>query len=204
MRREVDRGILMNKGYFRQIVKKRRITSDSVILENDLKKASIIIESYLNSNYYKNAEIIFAYSSMDGEIPLIKIIETAINDDKILALPKIRTSIAAGAKMDFVAVDNNTEYKRGTWGILEPISDRIININETDKMVEMIIPGLCFDINRNRIGYGGGYFDRYLAKFPDKFHITALAYEYQIFNKLPVDNNDKKVDLIVTENRYID
>ena len=195
----------MDKADYRKIVQTRRNTSDTAYLEEDLYNAKLISDRYLELDSYKEAQIIFVYSSMEKEIPTQRIIDTAIKDGKKVALPKIRTGVKAGAKMDFVFINKDTEYKAGVYGILEPDSDEFINVNDMSDKIEMLIPGLCFDLRGRRIGYGGGYYDRYLTKYPeDKFHITALAYEYQIFENLPVNENDKPVNLIVTENRCIE
>ena len=195
----------MDKADFRKIVQTRRNTSDTVDLEKDLYNTKIITDRYLELDSYKEAEIIFVYSSMEKEIPTQRIINTAIKDGKKVALPKVITGVKAGAKMDFVFINKDTEYKTGVYGILEPVSDEFINVNDIKDKIEMLIPGLCFDLRGRRIGYGGGYYDRYLTKYPeDKFHITALAYEYQMFESLPFAENDKSVNLIVTENRRIE
>ena len=195
----------MNKADYRKIVQDRRNTSNIAALENDLYNAKLISDSYLELDSYKEAGIIFVYSAMAKEIPTKGIIHTALNDGKKVALPKIRTGVKAGAKMDFVFINKDTEYKNGVYGILEPVSNEFIDVKDINDRVEMLIPGLCFDIKGRRIGYGGGYYDRYLTKCPkDKFHITALACEYQIFESLPFNENDKPVNLIVTENRCIE
>ena len=195
----------MNKADYRKIVQDRRNTSNIAALENDLYNAKLISDRYLELDSYKEAGIIFAYSAMAKEIPTQGIIHTALNNGKKVALPKIRTGVKAGAKMDFVFINKDTEYKNGVYGILEPVSNEFIDVKDINDRVEMLIPGLCFDIKGRRIGYGGGYYDRYLTKCPkDKFHITALACEYQIFESLPFNENDKPVNLIVTENRCIE
>ena len=195
----------MDKADYRKIVKDRRNTSDITALEKDLYNARLITDRYLELDSYKVAGIIFVYSAMAKEILTQGIIHTALNDGKKVALPKIRTGVKAGAEMDFVFINKDTEYKSGVYGILEPVSGEFISVNNVNDNIEMLIPGLCFDIKGRRIGYGGGYYDRYLTKYPkDKFHITALAYEYQIFESLPFDKNDKPVNLIVTENRRIE
>ena len=195
----------MNKADYRKIVKDRRNTYNIAALENDLYNAKLISDRYLELDSYKEAGIIFVYSAMVKEIPTQGIIHTALNDGKKVALPKIRTGIKAGAKMDFVFINKDTEYKNGVYGILEPVSNKFIDVKDINDRVEMLIPGLCFDIKGRRIGYGGGYYDRYLTKcHKDKFHITALACEYQIFESLPFNEDDKTVNLIVTENRCIE
>lgn len=195
----------MEKADFRKIVQARRNTSDITAFEKDLYNAKLITDRYLELDSYKEAQIIFVYSSMEKEIPTQEIINTAIKDGKKVALPKIITGVKAGAEMDFVFINKDTEYKSGVYGILEPVSDEFIDVKGINDRVEMLIPGLCLDIKGRRIGYGGGYYDRYLTKCPkDKFHITALAYEYQMFESLPFNENDKPVNLIVTENRCIE
>ena len=195
----------MEKADFRKILQARKNTSDTADLEKDLYNAKLITDRYLECDSYKEAGIIFVYSAMAKEIPTQGIIHTALNDGKKVALPKIRTGVKDGAEMDFVFINKDTEYKSGVYGILEPVSDEFIDVKGINDRAEMLIPGLCFDIKGRRIGYGGGYYDRYLTKCPkDKFHITALAYEYQIFESLPFTENDKPVNLIVTENRCIE
>ena len=184
----------MNKADYRKIVKDRRNTSDITALEKDLYNVRLITDRYLELDSYKKTGIIFVYSATEQEIPTQEIINTALNDGKKVALPKIRTGVKAGANMDFVFITKDTEYKSG-----------FIDVKGINDRMEMLIPGLCFDIKGRRIGYGGGYYDRYLTKCPkDKFHTTALAYEYQIFESLPFNENDKPVNLIVTENRCIE
>ena len=195
----------MDKADYRKIVKDRRNTTNITTLEKDLYNAKLISDRYLELDSYKEAGIIFVYSAMAKEIPTQGIIHTALNDGKKVALPKIRTGVKAGAKMDFVFINKDTEYKNGVYGILEPVSNEFIDVKDIDGHIEMLIPGLSFDLKGRRIGYGGGYYDRYLTKCPkDKFHITALACEYQIFESLPFNENDKTVNLIVTENRCIE
>jgi len=205
LKRDYRRENPVDKADYRKIVKDRRNTSDITALEKDLYNARLITDRYLELDSYKVAGIIFVYSAMAKEIPTQGIIHTALNDGKKVALPKIRTGVKARAEMDFVFINKDTEYKSGVYGILEPVSDEFINVNDIKDKIEMLIPGLCFDVKGRRIGYGGGYYDRYLSKYTeDKFHITALAYEYQIFESLPFTENDKQVNLIVTENRRIE
>ena len=194
----------MNKADFRKIVQTERNTDDILTLQQNSFNTELILNRYLELECYKKAEIVFAYSSMEKEISTKRIIDTAIESGKNLALPKVISGIKDGARMEFVFINKDTEYKKGVYGILEPASDDYIDINKLDGRIEMLIPGLCFDLEKRRIGYGGGYYDRYLTRYHiDKFHITALAYEYQIFESLPADENDKPVNLIVTEKRCI-
>lgn len=194
---------MQDKNSLRKIVKTRK--GDRLTVNEDRKNAEIIVNRYLDSDYFKRADIIFAYSSMKDEIPTEKIIQTALKSGKKVALPKVISPVSDGAKMEFLLVDVNTLYINGVYGIMEPESGERISPAGGNDRIEILIPGLCFDLTKNRIGYGGGYYDRYLSQFDrEKFHITALAYEYQIFEVIPTDEYDSKVDLIITENRWID
>lgn len=194
---------MQDKNSFRKIVKARR--GNGLTTNEDRKNAEIIVDRYLDSEYFKKADIIFAYSSMKDEIPTERIIQTALERGKRVALPKVISTVSEGARMEFLLVDGNTLYDRGVYGIMEPECGERVSPALGTKRIEILIPGLCFDLEKNRIGYGGGYYDRYLAQFDrNRFHITALAYEYQIFEVIPADEYDGKVDLVITENRWID
>ena len=194
---------MQDKNSFRKVVKARR--GNGLATNEDRINAEIIVNRYLDSDYFTRADIIFAYSSMEDEIPTERIIQIALESGKRVALPKVISSVSDGAKMEFLLVDGNTLYDRGVYGIMEPECGERVSPALGTKRIEILIPGLCFDLEKNRIGYGGGYYDRYLAQFDRKrFHVTALAYEYQIFEVIPTDEYDSKVDLVITENRWID
>ena len=193
---------MQDKNSFRKVVKARR--GNGLATNEDRINAEIIVNRYLDSDYFTRADIIFAYSSMEDEIPTERIIQIALESGKRVALPKVISSVSDGAKMEFLLVDGNTLYDRGVYGIMEPECGERVSPALGTKRIEILIPGLCFDLEKNRIGYGGGYYDRYLAQFDRKrFHVTALAYEYQIFEVIPTDEYDSKVDLVITENRWI-
>lgn len=194
---------MQDKNSFRKVVKARK--GDHLTVNEDRINAEIIVNRYLDSEYFKKADIIFAYSSMKDEIPTERIVQTALKSGKKVALPKVISPVSDGAKMEFLLVDVNTLYINGVYGIMEPESGERISPAGGNDRIEILIPGLCFDLTKNRIGYGGGYYDRYLSQFDrEKFHITALAYEYQIFEVIPTDEYDSKVDLVITENRWIE
>lgn len=194
---------MQDKNSFRKVVKARR--GNGLATNEDRINAEIIVNRYLDSEYFKKSDIFFAYSSMEDEIPTKRIIQTALESGKRVALPKVISSVSDGAMMEFLLVDGDTLYDRGVYGIMEPGCGERVSPALGTKRIEILIPGLCLDLTKNRIGYGGGYYDRYLSQFDrEKFHITALAYEYQIFEVIPTDEHDCKVDLVITENRWIE
>jgi 5-formyltetrahydrofolate cyclo-ligase len=81
---------------------------------------------------------------------------------------------------------------------------KVLRSFEKEKIDIVIVPGVVFDIYRNRIGMGGGFYDRFLKNISEETKKIALAFEFQVLNeKLPVDENDVKVDVIITEGRII-
>ena len=85
-------------------------------------------------------------------------------------------------------------------GILEPIDDSIVIKKDIDLI---IVPGAVFDKDFNRIGYGGGYYDRYLEDIAYKNNKVVLAYDFQIVDKIEKEEHDVKVDIIITDKQIL-
>lgn len=138
----------------------------------------------LNTKEYKTATDIFIYISTDKEIDTFKIIHNAMNSGKNVYVPKI---ISEGI---MVSVLYKQPFKFNKYGILEPI-DNIY----PQKIDLCIIPCLACDRYGHRIGYGGGYYDRFLMNFEgDKILLSSL-----LIDKIPINNFDVSGDIIITE-----
>ena len=104
--------------------------------------------------------------------------------------------------VNFVSFD---KLIRNAYGILEPSNDELfIDPNDLDLIV---VPGVAFDKNKGRMGYGAGYYDRYFNKINEKYYRkinkVALAYDFQIIDEVPMDKNDVPVDCIITTSKTI-
>ena len=162
---------------------------------NDFNKD--IFNTLINSDIYINAKNIFIYISFGSEVETKKIIEHAISIGKNIYVPKTDKSIKEMIAVKIHNFDNMTVDK---WGILEPtIVDKNLVGNKFDLI---IMPGVAFDITGNRIGYGGGYYDKYIYQLKNKPTILALAYEFQIINNIIAESHDIKLDYIITENNF--
>lgn len=189
----------MDKDYYRNSVKEQRKLNP----DKNIKDGNSVIEKYLSLDCYKKADIILVYNSMPEEINTEKIVKSAFKDGKTVALPKIFSKVKDGGVMEFIKITPFTKYEIKN-GILEPASGDILEPENCSDNIEMLLPGLCFDKRGNRLGYGGGYYDRYLSRFLKKqFHKTAATLSYQIFDSLPVDNGDIPVDMIITEKEVL-
>lgn len=143
----------------------------------------------LGSRLYQQAEIIFAYYPLGNEVSLLPVIEDALSNGKRIAFPKVE-----GEDMEFYQVKELTELKEGYYHVMEPVTESAAE--EEDALV--LTPGVVFDMDGNRIGYGKGFYDRYLDRHPECITL-GIAYEAQIVESFEADMRDKRMDYIVTE-----
>lgn len=160
--------------------------------------SNTIADTFLESSIYQKATYIYAYAFTNNEVDLTLIINKALNDGKIVALPCSYMSNGI-PKMEFYEISSVSDLSPGYKGILEPDRRKAgvkKPLNEPDVV---LVPGVCFDYALNRIGYGKGFYDRYLVKHESALRV-GLAFNFQIVEQLPADVNDVKMDIIITEN----
>jgi len=145
---------------------------------------------------YKDADTIFAYSAIKNEVLCEYLIEKAIADGKKVALPRVINS-DDDIEMQFFYVDGDTELENGFMGIYEPDED-YSNLAVPSGKTLIILPGIAFDKNFSRIGYGKGFYDRYLSLYGENAQSIAICYDFQLFEKIPSDEHDIPADAIVT------
>ena len=159
----------------------------------------LIIQKLINSHYFKESKNIFMYLGYSSEIDTKKYVKQFVDLGKNIYVP--RTDIE-NKTMEAVKIVDLTNLKEDKYGILEPTKDiEAMNKNELDLV---IMPGLAFDTNGGRLGYGGGYYDKYLQKIAGNLSKVALAYDFQIVQEVPKEEHDIKVDYIITEKREIE
>lgn len=154
-------------------------------------KSIRIFEQLITVPEFKRADRIYTYVSMDNEIDTIMLIDYSLSLEKRVFVPRV-----SGKNMEFYEISDISELSPGYMGIYEPD----INGKEPDysRTGFMCMPGLAFDKSYNRIGYGGGFYDRYLS-VENKLYKAALAYEAQLLESIPAQDGDVRPDMIVTE-----
>ena len=154
-------------------------------------KSMQIFEQLITVPEFKRADRIYTYVSMDNEIDTIMLIDYSLSLEKRVFVPRV-----SGRDMEFYEISDISELSPGYMGIYEPD----INGREPDysRTGFMCMPGLAFDKSHNRIGYGGGFYDRYLS-VENKLYKAALAYEAQLLESIPAQDGDVRPDMIVTE-----
>ena len=141
---------------------------------------------------YQICETLLAYVSYRQEAGTRYLIEEAWQDGKTVAVPRVN-----GCEMDFYKIRSFDSLTPGAMGIPEP-SDTDDKLSDYPEEALVIIPGVAFDRNRHRIGYGGGYYDRFLSDHPGMKRL-AVAFDFQVLDEIPADEHDVSPDLIVTE-----
>jgi 5-formyltetrahydrofolate cyclo-ligase len=188
---KINRDIVLEKKHIRLEIKN---LLDGLSSEDHKNKSIIINDSLIKSKEYIAAQIIFMYHPFRKEIDTREIIKDALIKNKKVILPKI-----SGGKLDtFFIKDLQKDLKLGSFNIMEP--DPLTCKKASLSCIDLIIvPGLGFDLNFNRLGYGGGFYDRILGKIGKKAKKIALAFDLQIFDNIPTCLHDLKVDIIITE-----
>lgn len=155
-------------------------------------KGHIIGHKLIHSSYYQQCTNLFCYVSHDNEVDTRSIIHQAWQDNKEVYVPKVMGK----GQMFFYPITSMEDLTTGRYGILEP-QPTIDHTPIRDSL--LIMPGVVFDKDRNRIGYGGGFYDRYLAKLQERPMLIALCYNNQLVDTLKPDPYDIKPDYILTE-----
>lgn len=176
----------MNKEELR---KKFKIIRDNI--NNRDKKSSEIIKRLINTKEYQKSKFIALYSNISSEVETKELIKISLENKKVV-LPKINKDNT----MDFYEIKYLKDLEIGAFNIKEPKvkNKKPIKKEEIDLI---IIPGICFDKNRNRIGYGKGYYDKYLSNTNIKK--IGLCYEEQITKEIKSDKTDIRLDYLITE-----
>ena len=156
-----------------------------------------IVSRLLENPIYKNSTTIMAYASMPEEIQLKELFDDAFENDKILAIPLI---IGKGT-MRPVFLPTIEDLVVADFGIMTVRQDKrkFVDFSDIDFI---IVPGAAFDRSGNRLGLGGGYYDRFLKR-AEKPKRIALAFDYQLIDFVPSEVHDAKMDVIITESETI-
>lgn len=175
----------MDKKSIRKLIIKERLELDKL---EYLNKSNLIINKVKNNKYFIEAKTIGIYVSFNQEVETINLINEMLNL-KCICVPKVDDQ-----EMKFYQINSLDELSRSNFGILEPNNNMLIHKEQIDLL---IVPIVAYDDDNNRIGYGGGYYDRYLSEYNGK--TIGLAFELQRVEKINVESYDCKLDIIISE-----
>nr|WP_269205477.1 5-formyltetrahydrofolate cyclo-ligase [Clostridium botulinum] len=183
--------MVKDKDRIRKIIKNKRSSLNKI--DKEIKDENIF-NKVIESKIYKKSKAIFIYVSFNGEVDTHRIIKYSLNNGKIVCVPKV---ISNSKYMNAVKINSFDELIKGTYGILEPKdSCELVDKKDIDLV---LVPGMAFDKEGRRIGYGGGFYDVFLRKIEDKAPKVALAYRFQILDSIPYEEHDISVDRIISD-----
>ncbi len=163
--------------------KKRAMTEEQIVTASEK-----LGELFAASDAYKNASSIYGYLPYNQEVRTVPMLQQALRDGKRVAVPK-----CYGDEMRFIWMTDLSKVEKGYAGIPEPVEDGPVAEDET---ALVLMPGLAFDPQGHRIGYGGGFYDKFLAQEPS--HPTlALCYAFQLLPELETEEFDIPVDTVL-------
>ena len=173
----------MKKEFLRKKYKEKR---DNI--KNKVTKDNLIYQKVINNKDILSSKTLLIYISINSEVDTTKIINYFLNT-KNIAVPKIIDN-----NMYFCYVKNLNELTSGKYNIPEPTNENIVT--DFDNAI-CIVPGLCYDKENYRIGYGKGYYDRFLSK--NKIKTIGLCYKECMIEKIDNDKYDYKIDEVITD-----
>ncbi|MCI6675555.1 MAG: 5-formyltetrahydrofolate cyclo-ligase [Clostridiales bacterium] len=158
-------------------------------LNNRLEKDEQMRRRIAESDWYKKSDYIYTYVSYRAEADTKILIQQMWKAGKVVAVPRVNQT-----NMEFYQIETMDDLESGMKGILEPKQ----HCKKIDQPGVVLVPGAVFDRNGYRIGYGRGFYDRYISSHPNNLYV-GLAYECQMTDEIPIEPWDKKINNIVTE-----
>jgi 5-formyltetrahydrofolate cyclo-ligase len=178
------------KESIRKIILKNRDLQDRKTI---LKKSDIALDNIFNSGLIDKNMLIFMFVGFGSEIQTLEYIENLVNDGYKVCIPKVNKITK---KMDIYQFTSREMLEESKFGILEPtISSKLVNPEE---IMVTITPGVAFSKDGYRIGYGGGFYDKFYFDYPNSIRI-GVCFSLQIVDTLEYESHDAKVNYIATE-----
>ena len=175
----------MDKAALRKQIREKKRAMTAVEIEEASARLGALFAA---TEHYRQAKSIYGYLPYNQEVRTVPMLEQAIRDGKRVAVPK-----CYGDEMRFIWMEDLSKVEKGYAGIPEPVADGPV---ADDPQALVLMPGLAFDPEGRRIGYGGGFYDRFLANEPE--HPTlALCYAFQMMPKLETEEFDIPVDCVL-------
>ncbi len=182
----------------KQEVRKKLLERLLSLTKDEIEKRSKNVENKLSELLlYKKAKMIMVYYPLRGEVDILNTIRRDLGS-KRFCFPVM--NLKAKSLRIFEIANLDQDFVLGPRGVMQPDTERTkeVNIKEIDIV---IVPGLAFDKERNRLGRGAGYYDRFLQNITTSTKKIGIAFEFQILENLPTNLSwDQKVDTIVSEN----
>jgi 5-formyltetrahydrofolate cyclo-ligase len=193
---ELDPHPASSKAALRRAIQSRR---DALDPAERARRSSVVLERVLRLPAFRQARVVLGYASFGSELDTHPFLRTVLTGRRGLVLPRIDRAARRLALHE--VKDLESDLRAGTWGILEPDAARCPAAAPA-QIDFVLMPGLVFDPDGGRVGYGAGYYDRLLGEWPEPLPLlVAAAFDLQVVPAVPVLATDHRVDVVVTETR---
>ena len=152
------------------------------------RKSEIVFLSIINHPDYKEANTVALYNSMPDEVDTNDLIRYSLRNKEVVLLPKV-----VGDQIVFVRIHKGTRYKSASFQIQEPMSEEVYQ----GPIDLAVVPGIAFTSEGDRLGFGRGYYDRFLKGHPCKK--IGICFDSQVVEEIPINENDVRMDTVITE-----
>lgn len=160
--------------------------------------SAAITPQVLALDAYRSANCVLAYMSFGSEFDTAALVADALAAGKQLCLPRVNRDTR---RLELHVVENvATDLQNGMWGIREPRAER--PPADLARVDFVLLPGVAFTPRCERLGYGGGFYDRLIPRFAIRPPLVAAAFALQVCDSVPVDGYDQRVDVVITENSF--
>lgn len=188
--------IVWEKQQLRKVIKEKRKELSGEEIKTKSKR---ITEKFISLPEFEKSRKVMFYLSFNQEVSTGEMVDRSLQLGKQVLVPKIEEG-----ELSVWTISDRAQCHPNRWGIPEPAENIGVRLFTDWKGIELIVtPGLAFDFKGNRLGYGRGYYDRFFNRLPKTIFAVGLAFEFQLFDKLPVGRNDFSVDCVITEKRSI-
>ena len=171
----------------KELRKKVLLIRQNIHIDQRNRQSKQIMDALIKHPLFINAKTIGIYLSFRDEVNTINYIDLLMQNKKV-CVPKVK-----GKMMDFILLNQSSTLVSNDYGILEPTSHQIVQPQEIDLL---IIPIVAYDLNGQRIGYGGGYYDRYLKKYDGK--TIGLAFKQQRVDNIVSEEHDIQINEVIS------
>ena len=179
------------KKYLRQILTESRVR---LLPERVAALSKQVQERLLESDFYRSSRCIVLYAGKDNEVATDQIFADALASGRRVLFPVIPEYRG----LSLVRVCSRDELRPGTFGLLEPTGSEIVSPAKLGRAL-VCVPGVAFSLEGQRLGRGGGYYDRLIAAIGSQAVTAGLAYSFQVLDRLPESPDDRRLQQIVTE-----
>jgi 5-formyltetrahydrofolate cyclo-ligase len=179
----------------KQFLSKRKALNSNEVYS----KSRFISSSLINTSSYNKAKVIHCYVSISRqhEVETRNLIQHMMKHGKEVVVPKMKRS----GKLSHFRIDSLDQLTENKWGVAEPRGDKV-NLVRPDRIDMVIVPMVSGDMHKNRLGYGKGYYDRFLEGV--NAVKAGILFDVQLYqNELPTDTFDVKLDFLITESKIV-